>query len=227
MKTSTKTEKNAKIRFGKALVLIGLLLFALGLYAELRVRPLIERTGEYQIQVAAVRAINDSVLTELLSPDYDYSALINLSFNSDGEVKSITSDTNTINRLKARSGLVVNEAVGGLPDKDIGIPFGTVSGVALLYGRGPIIPVKIMPRGFANTVLISEFTSAGINQTLHRIIMEIEVDLAVIIPGYNKTMTVTTNYIVAETVIVGEVPHAYTRIITGDGDLLLPQIGAA
>ena len=221
----TNAGKKSKKKLGKALILLGLALFGLGLYTDYRVRPLIERTGEYQIQVAAVRVINDAILTELCSNVYNYEGIVNVSYNENGDVKSITSDINTINRLKSRSGLVINEAVGKLGEKSIGIPFGTVSGVGMLYGRGPAIPVRVMPRGFANTVLISEFTSAGINQTLHRIIMQVEVELTAIIPGYNKNMTVGSNFIVAETVIVGEVPHAYTRIITGDGDLLLPQIG--
>ena len=221
----TNAEKKSKRKLGRVLILLGLVLFGLGLYTDYRVRPLIERTSEYQIKVAAIRIINDAVLTELGSEAYNYESIISVSYNADGGVKSITSDINTINRLKSRSGLVINEAVGELREKSIGIPFGTVSGIGMLYGRGPAIPVRVMPRGFANAVLISEFTSAGINQTLHRIIMEVEADLTAIIPGYNKNMTVKSNYIVAETIIVGEVPHAYTRIITGDGDLLLPQIG--
>ena len=218
------TEKKSKKKLGRVLILLGLALFGLGLYTDYRVRPLIERTGEYQIRVAAVRIINDAVLSELDNAAYNYESIISLSYNADGEVKSITSNINTVNRLKSRAGLVINEAVGELGSKDISIPFGTVSGIGVLYGRGPAIPVRVMPRGYANAVLISEFTSAGINQTLHRIIMEVEADLTAIIPGYNKTMTVKSNFLVAETVIVGEVPHAYTRIITGDGDLLLPQI---
>ena len=221
----TNAEKKSKRKLGRVLILIGLVLFGFGFYTDYRVRPLIERTSEYQIKVAAIRIINDAVLTELGSEAYNYESIISVSYNADGGVKSITSDINTINRLKSRSGLVINEAVGELREKSIGIPFGTVSGIGMLYGRGPAIPVRVMPRGFANAVLISEFTSAGINQTLHRIIMEVEADLTAIIPGYNKNMTVKSNYIVAETIIVGEVPHAYTRIITGDGDLLLPQIG--
>jgi len=214
--TMTHAEKRKKQRLGKWFLIAGLVLLLFAFYVDFQVRPLIERIAEFQCRTAAVRIINDAVLSELNSAAYSYENIINLSFDESGEIKSITSDMNTINRLKSRSALLINEAVGDLEKMNIGVSMGTVSGVGVLYGRGPVIPVRVLPKGYANTALISEFTSAGINQTLHRIIMEVEVDVTAIIPGFNKTMTVTTNYIVAETVIVGEVPHMYMQINSSD-----------
>ena len=71
-----------------------------------------------------------------------------------------------------------------------------------------------------NTQLISEFSEAGINQTLHRILLEVSVDVSAIIPGYTTSVDVTTNFVVAETVIVGSIPDSYTHVITGDSDLI-------
>ena len=214
----THAEKLKKKRLGKRLVIAGLALLAFAFYVDFQVRPLIERVSEFQSRTAAVRIINDVVLTELNSDIYNYDNIINLSFDESGEIRSITSDMNTINRLKSRSALLINDAVAALPKLDIGISMGTISGVGFLYGRGPILPVRVLPRSVANTALISEFSSAGINQTLHRIIMEVEVEIAVIIPGFTQTMTVKTNYIVAETVIIGEVPNMYVQV-SGTGEL--------
>ncbi|MCL2019724.1 MAG: sporulation protein YunB [Oscillospiraceae bacterium] len=215
----TSTESGKKKRLGKRLIVSGLLLLAVAFYVDFRVRPLIERVGEYQCRVVAVRAINDAVLRELGNEVYNYESIVALSFDSNGEVKSITSDMNTINRLKSRSAFIINDAVSMLDTMEMGISLGTVTGVGVLYGRGPVIPVRVIPKGYANSVLISEFVSAGINQTLHRIIMEVEVDITAIIPGFNKTMTIKSDYIVAETVIVGEVPHMYMQVISGDGQI--------
>jgi sporulation protein YunB len=214
----TYAEKRKRKRLGKRLIIAGLALLAFAFYVDFQVRPLIERVSEFQSKTAAVRIINDVVLTELNSPAYSYDSIVNLAFDERGELWSITSDMNTINRLKSRSALLINEAVGGLEKMSIGISIGTISGVGFLYGRGPVLPVRVLPKGYANTELISEFTSAGINQTLHRIIMEVEVDITVIIPGFNRTMTVKTNYIVAETIIVGEVPNMYVQV-SGTGEL--------
>ncbi|MCL2637263.1 MAG: sporulation protein YunB [Oscillospiraceae bacterium] len=214
----TNAESRKKKRLGWRLIVVGLAMLAFAFYVDFQVRPLIERVAEFQSRTSAVRIINDAVLSELDNPVYNYENIVNLAFDENGELWSITSDMNTINRLKSRSALLINEAVGGLEKMDIGISIGTISGVGFLYGRGPILPVRVLPKGYANTVLISEFTSAGINQTLHRIIMEVEVEIAVIIPGLNHTMTVKTNYIVAETVIVGEVPNMYVQV-SGAGEL--------
>ena len=222
----TNAEKRQRKRIGKRLVLCGIVVLVFAFYFDMRVRPLIERISEYQSRVATVRIINDAVLAELNSEVYNYENLINVGFDSNGEIKSITGDMLTINRLKSRSALLINDAVGGLEKMNIGISLGTASGVTFLYGRGPSFPVRVLPKGYANTQLISDFSSAGINQTLHRIIMEVEVALTAILPGYNKTMTVKTSFLVAETVIVGEVPHMYMQVISGDGQLF-NRIGEA
>ena len=216
----TKTERNTKKRAGKGFIIAGIILFALGFYVDLRIRPLIEKTGEYQCRVMATRIINDVVYGELNSDVYDYENIARLSYGLDGEVKSVTCDAQVINRLKSRSLMLINQEVESLDTGEIGIPLGTASGISLLFGKGPVIPVKLTPKGYTNAVLISEFTSAGINQTLHRIIMEIEIDLTAVIPGYNKTITIKTDYIVAQTIIVGIVPGAYTQIISDNGDLI-------
>jgi sporulation protein YunB len=216
VETVTNAEKRKRKRLGRRFIIVGLLLLAFAFYVDFQVRPLIERVTEYQCRTVAVRIINDAVLSELNSEIYNYSSIINLAFDESGGLKSITSDMNAVNRLKSRSTLIINDAVGALEKMNIGISLGTVSGVGVLYGRGPVIPVRVLPKGYANTVLVSEFSSAGINQTLHRIILEVEADITAIIPGFSQTMTVRTNYIVAETVIVGEVPHMYMQMSSGD-----------
>lgn len=215
----TNNGSKTKRRAGKGFIITGVLILAFAFYVDLQVRPLIERAGEFQCRVAAVRIINDAVYRELTGGQYDYENIVRLTYDSDGEVKSVTGDTQTINRLKSRATLLINEAVSELGKMDIGISLGTASGISFFYGRGPQIPVRVLPKGAANAVLISEFTPAGINQTLHRIILEVGVDVTAIIPGFNKTLSIETNFIVAETVIVGKVPNMYAEITTAGGEL--------
>ena len=92
----------------------------------------------------------------------------------------------------------------------------------LLHGRGFNVGMSVQPLGYATTSIISEFTSAGINQTLHRIIIEINADVDAIIPGFSTRVPVTTTIVAVETVIVGRVPDAYTHVITESGDLAGP-----
>jgi sporulation protein YunB len=125
-----------------------------------------------------------------------------------------------INQLKSRAALVINEEIKQIEHHDLNISFGTALGIHMFYGRGPSIPIKLMPKGYADTQILSSFTSAGINQTLHRIILTVATDISAIIPGYTSSVTVQTTFMVAETVIVGNVPEAFTNVLTAQENLV-------
>ena len=57
----------------------------------------------------------------------------------------------------------------------------------------------------------SSFTHAGINQTLHRLNMSVLVDVAVLVLGKTVNFTVESQVVVAETIIVGEVPDTFLQ----------------
>lgn len=205
---------------GKALIFLGLLIVVTAFLVDMRVRPVIQAVSSYQSKIVATRVLNEAVNEELLAGGYVYSDLVRLTTDKSGEVRAIESDMATINRLKTGATDRVNAALGALEMTDIPIALGTLSGMQMLYGRGPLVHVRVSPKGYIGAQLLSEFTEAGINQTLHRIILEMTVNVAAIIPGYTTSVEVTTNYTVAETVIVGVVPDGYTYVITGDKDLL-------
>jgi sporulation protein YunB len=192
------------------LIAAGAALILLLILVDMRVRPIIRAAGEFHCRVTAARVVAGAVTDEL--ENHTYGELMHLSRDDDGNIISIESDMVRINRLKARVTQLINEDLAAIEQTDLPLPLGTISGVNMLYGRGPAVPVRLTPRGSANI-------TAGINQTLHRIIMEVEVEIAAIIPGFNQTFLVTTNYIVAETVIVGEVPNMYAQITTAGGEL--------
>lgn len=209
-----------KRKTGLRLLAVGLVLLGAILLVDMRVRPIILKTSSYQSNILATRIINQAVFDELNNETYDYSSLVTLTSNASGEIMSIESNMLNINRLKTQCTQLINEAVKNIEQHDLGITLGTISGIHMLYGQGPMVPIKVAPKGYANTVLISSFSSAGINQTLHQIIMEITLDISAIIPGYTSSVQVVTNFVVAETVIIGTVPEAYTHIISGVSDLV-------
>ena len=202
--------------------LIGLALFLSGivLLADIRVRPIIEKTAAYQSKLLATRIINDAVYSELEDESIDYGDLVTIIYNSDNLISSIESNMVNINKIKARITKSVNDKLSCLDEHDLSISLGTASGFEMFYNQGPLIPVKVQPEGYVEATLISSFESAGINQTLHRIIVVIKTDISAIIPGYTSSATVETQFVMAETVIVGNVPGTYTHVISGSEDLL-------
>ena len=202
--------------------LIGLALFLSGtlLLVDLRVRPIIEQTATYQSKILATRIINDAVYSQLEDESLDYENLVTVTYNYDNSISSIESNMVNINRIKAKITKSVNDELSCINEHDLSISLGTVSGFEMFYNQGPLIPIKVRPEGYVEATLISSFESAGINQTLHRIIVEIKTEISAIIPGYTSSATVETQFVMAETVIVGSVPDTYTHVITGNEDLI-------
>lgn len=207
-------------RIGIKLFAVILIIAGILVLIDMRIRPIIEKTAAYQSKVLATRIINDIVYSELEEGDYGYDDLVTLTYNSDNTVASIESNMVSINKIKAKITKSVNDELAKMDQHDLSLSLGTVSGFTSFYNQGPLIPVKVQPEGYVETSLISAFESAGINQTLHRILVEINVDISAIIPGYTASATVETQFVIAETVIVGNVPGAYTHVISGSGDLL-------
>ena len=78
-------------------------------------------------------------------------------------------------------------------------------------GKGPVIPVRILSIRNSDAVFASDFSQAGINQTLHRLNMQVSIDVAVLVLGQASSFTVNSEVVVAETVIVGEVPDTFLQ----------------
>ena len=71
--------------------------------------------------------------------------------------------------------------------------------------------VKLTDYGFIETDITSSFKSAGINQTLHRINLKIKVDVNINVGTLYQTETVETEILLAETVMLGNVPEMYIK----------------
>ena len=209
-----------KRHIGLKLIAVGLILAGIILLVDLRIRPIIEQTAIYQSKILATRIINDAVYSQLDDEEFNYGSLVTVVYNGDNEITSIESNMLNINKLKAKINNSVNNELTDLDNHDLSISLGTISGLTSFYNKGPLIPVKVKPEGYVETLLISSFESAGINQTLHRILVQIKVDISAIIPGYTASGAIDTQFVIAETVIVGNVPEAYTHVISGSEDIV-------
>lgn len=215
-------------KLGVKLIAAALLIIGVTLLIDLSFRPLVETVNAYECHAAVTDVINRTVLAELDREDIDYSKLVTLSTNSDGEVISVESNIVGINRLRASVAERIEREIDRMSAISIDIPVGTLTGIQVLHGRGFDIEMNVQPLGCANTYIISEFTEAGINQTRHRIVIEIETEVDAIIPGFCSKVPVSTSIVAAETIIVGRVPDAYTHVVSSDSDLvgLLQDYGA-
>lgn len=207
-------------KLGKRLIALALVIIGAVIISEIRVRPIIIKNSETQSKITATNMINDAVFNQLDSKLYDYSTLVTLTTDNSGNVTSIESNTANINRFKTMVSQQINDSLQQITYQDFGISLGTISAIPFLYGQGPKIPIRLEPHGTVETNLVSKFSSSGINQTLHQILLEVSVDITAIVPAYTTNVTVKTSFILAETVVVGKIPDSYTHIITDNSDLI-------
>ena len=157
--------------------------------------------------------INESLYNSVAESGIQYGDMTNIKYDDRGDVKAIETNSAQINLLKSYLVKDVNEYISRYDVTEVGIPIGTFTGSDYLSGMGPEIGVSVQFSGVAVTDIFSEFTSAGINQTCHRIVVEIEVEISVITLGKRLKDKVTNECCIAETVIVGTVPETYADII--------------
>ena len=209
-----------KKRFVVKLVAVLLVFIGIAILLDSHMRPLILNISEYKSKMAAADIINQAVYKSLSENDSGYSTFVNLSYNDSGEVMSIESNMIAMNLLKTSVTKTINDDIKNLENIDLSFPIGTATGMQMLNARGPKLPLHAVPVGFVTSKLASKFTSAGINQTHHQIILEVNIDISAIIPGYTNKVSLSTNFILTETVISGKIPESYTYVVTGDEEFI-------
>lgn len=184
-----------------------------------QLRPLLESAAQSQATIVSTKAVNDAVTEELAKQGLGYEDLVHVTQTSEGKVTSIESDVVEINLMKSKITSAIQDRLSQNDIQSTGIPLGNLLGSNYLVGRGPLIPLKITLAGTVITELQSQFLSAGINQTKHELTLSVKARIYIQMPGYYTTAEITTNFLVAETVIVGEVPDAFTNVVTPSNDL--------
>lgn len=102
-----------------------------------------------------------------------------------GKVTALQADTVLLNQIKSAVTEQVGERLQDLSSHDLSIPLGSLTGVKIFSGRGPSISFRLMPEGVVMTNLYHEFFQAGVNQTLHRIYLQIDMEISAVLPGFS------------------------------------------
>lgn len=186
-----------------------LILLAAGITTGgLAFRSLVTELAVSSAQDEVILAVNDIVKEIMLDGDFDAAGLVKLERGSDGSVSAVTTNVVAVNMLAAR---VLERAVAQTAEEKItiGIPLGNLMGSTLLSGKGPSIPVQLVMLSSSVAGFRSELTSAGINQTRHQILLDLNVAVSLLMPWRTVGTEVNMEILVSETVIVGKVPESY------------------
>ena len=157
--------------------------------------------------------INDAIDKQIEEGNIQYDRMVYFEKNLDGRITALKTNMSEVNRLKTDILNLINDDILALSTNDLGIPLGSLFLPEFLSGRGPDIPVEIMSIRNSDASFRSAFTEAGINQTLHQLIMQVSVDVTILVLGKAESFTINSQVVVAETIIVGDVPN--TLLQTG------------
>lgn len=213
---TVKSRKRKLLRTaGTILVCAGLLCAGALAFIEAFIRPTLLTLLDYKCRMAAEHIISDAVFASFGSGG-DYDDIVTFTFDKDGRIAALATDRAKINSLKALMSSAVNDGLGRLSEENVGISLGTLTGISLFYGTGAELEFHIEPKGKADTRLVSSLESAGINQTMHSIILEVDAVISPMMPGFEETVDVNYDILLAQTIIVGSVPDSYSYIVLDD-----------
>lgn len=164
----------------------------------------------------AIRALNEAA-QELLQEGVRYDELMHVTVDETGQVRLIQANTPQMNALASKASLLAQGKMSGLKERTLTVPLGSALGLTLFAGVGPGIQVTILPVGNVQAAFVTDFTTAGINQTRHRVSLTLTATVQIVIPTGAKSVQATTQVAMAESIIVGEVPDSFTDV----GDLSL------
>lgn len=190
------------------------LLLALTVAVVLHMKPVVVDLATARTSNAVNRIVVAAVNDAVDSGRIDYEQLVDFDKDAEGHVTALRSNMAAFNRLQASIADDILQRMAEVSSTDLAIPIGTLTGSPLLAGRGPCLRVRMQSVGTATARFDNQFSSAGINQTRHRIILDVDVHVSILLPGLTTYTKVSNEISVAETVIVGGVPETYTYFST-------------
>lgn len=196
------------------LTLITAVLSTVLIVAIVHMEPILTSMATARVSNTVNRIVVEAVSDAIQGGEIDYGVLVEFEKDADGRVTALKSNMAAFNRLQARIADDILLRLSEVSTTTLAIPVGTLTGSSLLAGRGPLIKVKMQSVGSTTASFRNTFSSAGINQTRHQILLDVNVNVSILLPGFRTSTRVSNEISVAETVIVGSVPENYTYFST-------------
>jgi sporulation protein YunB len=213
-----KKRRKIKIRFRILIFSAVLLVTAFGVlkYSENKIRPIIKSMAEAHARTIGARITSEAINEEIARNNLSYDDLISFEKSENGKISALKTNILNVNKLKSMLSAVILDKLSNMKDINLYIPVGNLLNGEFLSGRGPEIEVILLPVGSVATDITNVFTTAGINQTRHQIMLEVLVSVSIIMPFSVENTDISTSVSIAETIIVGDVPNMYMESNSGE-----------
>lgn len=188
--------------------------FAMALFVlwVLGMRSIIDDISINQLEYLVTNIINNSVYDCLDDGKYRLDTLVRTEKDTSGAITGVSIDPYTANRMKSRIAAEITDRVNGISNDDMDITIGELIGYCGMGSWGPRLPLTVTPNGNVYIDFSQEFQSCGINQVKNTVLVDVTVEVSSMMPFFKNSSTVHSSVIVADSVIVGDVPDTYINL---------------
>ena len=186
------------------------------------ITPIIDKNCSYIAKNNATKISNEQAA--IVMEKYKYDDLCTISKDTNGNITMLSSNVLLINEIVSNITLKIQEELSKKENSSFDVKLGSFTGIKILSGRGPNVNVKIVTVGGLETELKSEFVTSGINQTIHRIYLQISCNISILTPFETKEEKIVNQVLLAEAVIVGTTPSTYYNFDNTNDDIALETI---
>ena len=214
MRKLKRRKKNLSYRLIFALFLMLCFCF----FITKKLTPTIYKKCKFEINKFATEKINDAITKAINDYGYNYEDYVTIKTSKEGNVIAIYTNARQITLIHNAIIDNVNSELEKLKYQHVDVSLGSFTGLLWFSSRGPHIPIKISSKGVANSEILSTLQEAGINQTLHKIHIKVTADVIGFLPFHSEQVTAESDCMLSESLIVGQVPQHYTKVVSGDSD---------
>jgi len=175
------------------------------------ITPTVIAVADAEMRTKAMEIVNKSILDEY-SKSFNYDEIIHIEKDNNNNIVMLKADTLKMNKIAVDVALQAQNEIKKLGNVGIKIPMGYIFRNNILANLGPSVTIKMQPIGFVETKYLSEFESAGINQTRHKVYVQLITKIRVIIPSRSNDIEVKNEVPIAETIIVGKIPETFMNL---------------
>lgn len=201
-----------RIQTGRWLLLLLPVLLAGGFFfLRSKLWPVVQNLAQTQVRNITSDLINDAILEQIVEGNIQYDRIVFFEKDLNGRITALKTNMAEVNRLKTDILNLINDQIMAQDTDHLGVPLGSLILPEFLSGHGPELPVKILSIRNSDAEFHSYFSQAGINQTLQQLTMDVMVDVTILVLGKTDSFTVSSQVVVAETIIVGDVPNTFLQ----------------
>ena len=214
-----KNGECGKKRSGLRLIVLAVLaLSALGLWMEKNLESVILDMAYARAEAMAVEYMHEAV-RDVMGDEINYQDMMTVHTDENGRVTMLQANAVRMNELAAFTALQAQARLESADAQSVSIPLGAALGIPFFSALGPRIRVRIVPVSAVSAAFSTEFESAGINQTRHKIYLSLRTTVRLVIPSGARQVSLGSQVLIAESIIVGEVPQSYVQVPDMDGAL--------